>query len=346
MKGRDELTKEFSNKVYWMRLLCAALVVGAHCNNQGILNLDSDSISVMVQVAVNTYIYSLSIPIFFIFSGFFFYYNMNEKMFFEKWKKRFAKTLYLYLIWNIIYTCYKLVKTNIGFLAVLGRSHEVTALNMENILKGIFLHEYSVPWWFMLQLVVLELMAPLIWKALQKKSSARCLAALILLLAIFSEAGLVRIPYIRLYSFVYYFVGVFVGFFAPHLLMKCWGKTLVHRVIPIAIGEVCLYLCHRFMEGKFDWVIMALLSLFMWNLFNGFDIKHECKDSWRISFLVYAVHPFIVGIVYQVEKMVIPINEITSLVLYLLNPILILVVIKFIAVMLKKMRLYKVLTTL
>lgn len=340
------MTKEFSNKVYWMRLLCAYLVVGIHCYNQEILNLDSNSISVMAQEVISTYIYSIAVPTFFVMSGFFFYYNMDETMFLEKWKRRFAKTLYLYLIWNVIYTGYKLIKTNIGFLSALGRNHEVITINMENILKGVFLHEYNVPWWFMFQLVVLELIAPLIWKALQKKSSTQSLVFIILLLAVLTEVGVVRIPYVRFYAFVYYFVGVIIGFYAPQLLMKCWGKTLLHRLVPISISEMCLYLCQRFMGGKFEWIFIAILSLSAWNLWNGFNIKQECRDSWRISFMIYAIHPVLVGILYQVEKVMITINEITSLILYLINPIIILFAVRFIVVILRKMRLYKVLTAL
>lgn len=337
------MTKDFSNKMYWLRLICSFMIVGVHCANHDILG-EEYTISIAAQSAINTYIFYVAVPLFFIMSGFFFYYKLSQEDFLTKWKKRLIHTTFLYLLWNIIYTIYKLVKTNISFLSSLGRNHNVVSINMENLLEGIFLFKYNVPWWFMFQLLILELLAPVIWKALQKKSSTICLAGTVLVLAILSEVGILSVPYVRFYSFVYYLAGVIIAYWAPELLIKCQGEKLLHRLLPIGVIEIMLYICNKYWEDKFSWILYTVLALAVWNIFNSLDIKKECNKNWKISFLIYAIHPFFIGVLYQVEKAIIPINEVTSFLMFLINPVLVVFGVRLLADILKKVKLYRFFT--
>ena len=135
------------------------------------------------------------------------------------------RVIFLYLFWNAVYTIYKFVKTNILFLSFWGRNQSSEAITIENILGGIFFHKYSASWWFMFQLVILELLAPIVWMALQKKISTICFAGLVIVMAILSEFGtFFSIPHVQYYSFIYYFFGAIIARWFPNLLIKCQGK--------------------------------------------------------------------------------------------------------------------------
>lgn len=167
LEDKESLDKEFSNKIYWSRLFCAIMVVGIHCKNTEIFSIPDDSWSGAIQQFFCDYIYCFAVPFFFVVSGFFFYYKLNDENFLHRWKKKLKRTLYLYILWNTIYTLYRLIKTNLKVFNGIGRSHNAIQMNLKNIFEGIFLYKYNDGWWFMLQLVILEACLPIIMRKIK-----------------------------------------------------------------------------------------------------------------------------------------------------------------------------------
>lgn len=75
------MTKEASNRIYWIRLICAVMIVGVHCENGIEFGLAETSTSWKVQSWISNNIFYMALPIFFILSGFFvFITKMKNKL--------------------------------------------------------------------------------------------------------------------------------------------------------------------------------------------------------------------------------------------------------------------------
>lgn len=336
------ISKEFSNKIYWARFICAIMVVGLHCNNVDILKIPVDSWSANIQNFFRNYIYSVAVPFFFIVSGFFFYSTLNKENFEYKWKKHIKKTIYLYLFWNIIYTLYRMIKTNASVLSSFGRSHQMESITFQNIIDGIFLHKYNDVWWFMFQLVILELIAPIIWKIIAKTKNCKIILAVIFVGAIVQSIFITREYPIQLYSFFYYFIGVYIAIEKKQIL--CEKQSLKYLLFHIVFGEMFIAIFHICGVKQLEWIPLTCLTLGVWQLFyNVFDFG-ECKEKFKISFFMFAAHPFFVGIVYEIEKRMFSVTNAMSIMCFLINPLIITLLLMITVFILKKIKLYPILT--
>ena len=72
-----------------------------------------------------------------------------------------------YLIWNTIWLILALLGNYTPLGNVLGGLK--ATLSVENVMRGIFLHGYFEPFWFMFQLIVLVIICPIIYILLKNK---------------------------------------------------------------------------------------------------------------------------------------------------------------------------------
>lgn len=330
------MTKEASNRIYWIRLICAVMVVGIHSENGLAFQLPADSISWKIQAWITNNIYCVAVPIFFILSGFFCFYNKDEKQIMGKYKHRILKMAYLYLLWNMIYMCYHYLKE----LLASGGNIQI---RLNDILKGIFLYEYNNPWWFMFQLLILEVMTPLFIYTVKTKKIGILFMCILLGILFMNNINIINIPYIRFDAFVWYFFGIYVGRYKEKLLLQKEEGQKHIALFCIIFGEAVLYMSTRFWNGHIRCLSILILSVGALMIYKTFGMENKIPDAWKASFFIYALHPLLIAILQQMERIIIPITEKTSFVLFIINPFMVVCIILTISRLIGKTCLYRIL---
>lgn len=327
------MTKEASNRIYWIRFICAMMVVGIHSENGIVFQLPADSMSWKIQAWIANNIYCVAVPIFFILSGFFCFYHKDEKQIMEKYRSRILKTAYLYLLWNMIYMCYHYLKE---IVAEGGR----ISINPVDIFKGIFLYEYNNPWWFMLQLLLLEVMTPVFLYAMRNKKNGFIMLLLCLAISLIADINGISNPYIRLDALAWYAFGIYAGRYMDQLLLqeekRKWTPWLC-----ILLGEIALYASMRGGDNRIRCLPILVLAVGFFKICE--HIEKTIPKIWKETFFMYAIHPLLLGILQQMEAKIITVKGWISLLLFVLNPFAVILIISVIVWLIGKTRIYHIL---
>lgn len=331
------MTKEASNRIYWIRLICAVMVVGIHSENGLAFQLPADSISWKIQAWITNNIYCVAVPIFFILSGFFCFYNKDEKQIMNRYGNRVRKTAYLYLLWNVLYTIYYYIKQVMYFQCL-------PKMNMTDILKGIFLYAHNYPWWFMLQLLIYEILTPVFLFCIKEKRRVVYVYCVALLLILLRQMNIFLLPYFNEASLLWYFTGIVAGVYKSDILLKESKWDIYIGMAMIVISEAALNIEWIYKDDIIRDILILIVAMGILVLSKTIKCKGSVPENWKNSFFIYATHPVIVGNITLIEKSVLNVGEKSSFILFLINPILVIGIIYIILLVTKKIGLYSLLT--
>lgn len=194
----------------------------------------------------------------------------------------------------------------------------------------------------MFQLILLIVMAPLIWKAAQKKATLIVFIFFVVMLAVLQGLEWIKVPYIVFYSFVYYLCGVYIVRYRRDILISKYKiRTGICIVLASEIAKVVLT-C--FVGENFHWITSLPLAIGLWWIFNNIKVGKECTSEWRISFLMYAVHPAMATVMFKVWEWIIPNKDVLLFLCYLAQPFIITLIIMLVAKAIRKRKIYRWLT--
>lgn len=152
----------------------------------------------------------LSSPFYFIFSAVLFYRNItNIKDVLRKAKSHFVKLFIPYILWNVIGCLFAILISYTPFISKYVAVRELFEFNFQNIFQGVFMFKYNYVYWFMAQLLIYTLLAPIFYLLLKNKYVSILALVGFYILHLFG----VDIPF-EIYksgSLMYYFLGAFVG---------------------------------------------------------------------------------------------------------------------------------------
>lgn len=305
-----------SNSVYdqatidtfsWMRFPLIVGVVLAHCNLPALLESWYGSAPTLPPWATwifeqaYIYLFPARVPTLFLISGYFFFRGTQcyDKNFYaRKYKRRIHSLLIPYILWNAIALLLIWTRHTIQFHSNIPESSDYTLMSY---LSGFWNFTYNkgftanAPLWFMRDLMVVTLCAPLLYPLLRKKYWILTLT----LMAIVHIAG-IEIPLsgCNVEAFLYFSIGATL---AIH-------KTDITR-IPQPIGIICLVLyfpTSQFLFGLSDqpWhTIMTLTTIFIKTIAAIYLISHLFKRKalaptpilTQNSFFVFAFHGIVIG---------------------------------------------------
>lgn len=107
----------------------------------------------------------LSVPLFFLISGYLFFYNVEQfdkQIYYNKLKKRMRSLLIPYLIWNIIYLLFGIIRSSVSVSDLnIGTFIEYLWGNFDSDCLDAFPIAY--PFWYIRDLMVVVLFTPLIY---------------------------------------------------------------------------------------------------------------------------------------------------------------------------------------
>lgn len=197
------MPERLSNKIYFYSFLLSLLVILVHAENLAPDNLRLQELAagvpllsaVSVENFFSNTLGQAAVPGFFLLSGCLFFRSfgsLGELP--RKWGKRAYRLLLPYCAWNSL--CYL-------FFVLLGR----TAFSGALWLDAVIHYRWNPVFWYLYQLLLLQLSAPLLYLLLRRRTAA-FFAFLCLLGLIYSRCSL---PYLNADALLYYYAGALLG---------------------------------------------------------------------------------------------------------------------------------------
>lgn len=253
-----------------------------------------------------------AVPAFFILSGATFFRNFSYASYPGKLKSRLYTLVIPYLVWNTVWMLFD-ITCSYTFLHKFFISKPRFEITLINILKGIFLYECNLSFWFIFNLIIFTVFSPAINFLISRKGLAFISLGCIVVLRVFGTHILSGISF-GANSLVYYFIGAIVGKYY-------WGKfTQKSNSLTqyLSVAFLCLYFIAKTIHraettGTFTplWeiIIFSLSTFCLWNSVDLIIDKVGKKPFLSRSFAVYAMHTNISAVIAKLFALILHKNE-------------------------------------
>lgn len=277
---------------------------------------------------------SIAVPTFFIISGFFLFYKIDDYGYTEyckKIKKRFFTLFIPYFFWNL-WPCIMITGGNLFSIVFRGKSFDALISYYGSLWNDGFFRIFwandsgfpsNGPLWYVRDLMVLLLISPLIYLLIKK----------------------ISIIYLSIISFLYVFfkipeiAGLFPGsivFFSLGAYFAIKKKNIMcyvnnNKYVLFFVSFVLYILSTFILEGYVQYIILRLFSISM--SLASLKLFHNCSDK-SLSFLsnisksvffIYAIH---ITLLAYISKFLyhIPIVGESFLFVYFMSPLITMIV--------------------
>ncbi len=258
-------------------------------------NVGTDLISVINQKT--SYFFSRSItqfavPMFFMLSGISFFKRYDTSKYIKKIKSRIFTLIIPYLLWNTIWMLWEIF-CSYSFISKLSEDGNTFPLTLSSILKGIFFYECNRPFWFMFNLIIFTLAAPIVFLIIKNKYVAIILISAASVLSVFGihlPTGIFYYPN----SIIFFVIGAVIGYHYFDFISKKSSKTT--RIISLIFLSAYilaknivpneLYITNYLIEV----IVFTFCAFAFWNVVDLFIEKIKPHKIYKRSFPVYAMH--------------------------------------------------------
>lgn len=315
--------KDFHNKINWFTFLFSLLVIWVHSYN-AVLFLGNSKAAVRLdhlERFLGEKVAQIAVPGFFLISSYLFFRTFSMERLWGKWNSRIRSVLVPYIVWNLLYYLGYVAGSRLPVVSELIGKGKVP-FHFQAAAEAVLHYTYNYVFWYLYQLILLILLAPLIFLAVKhKKAGALFLAGI--LAAIYLGGTL---PALNLDALFYYSFGAYAALhgkrlvegafcrkrFAAGLLLV--GAGLLIRGIDLP-GEA---------KGEFA-VTTVLLRLLvpagLWLLVSE-GLLGEAREWMKQNFFLYAVHFAMVRLINKTGALLLPAFFVLPLGLFLFMPIL------------------------
>lgn len=286
-----KLTMQTSNKITAMQFLCSLIIVLRHSRNLEDF-MSGGGIPYLFKGKGSIFI--LALPTFFFLTGYLFFLNYTLTQYWDKIKKRIRSLLVPYLVFNTVLTCY-------GYLLVAIQHDPLPTNVVEDVLKGILLHRYNGVFWYVQQIMIYMLIAPLFYFLLNKKRSG--ILTLVVLILLQRIDGV--IPIIRVQHVIFYAFGAWIALNYPSLLNRTFNKK---QILLCGVGLTLMIMLHYFFvqeESTTEIIFKMIMIALFWCVCDNFG-RMQLPEYVRWSFFIYAMHSPVEKIVNKVFSKILP----------------------------------------
>lgn len=337
-----------SNKLKNISFISILLVVYLHSFNLKVINDNSINISSIIQQFISNGVTRIAVPLFFLTSGYLFFINFQPTFdcYISKCRKRFNSLVIPFIFWSMLgiifyFTMQMLPLTRTFFTRELIKNYSFLKL-----LDTLLLNPIPYQLWFVIELIKYTALSPLIY-ILAKRLNYYLIGTMFLL---------------------WFFSANLVIFDVEGLLFFTLGAILAIKNVNFNRFKYRnRYMCN---VGIFVWMSLLVISTFLFffnipihvyirkiNIVIGILISWLLYDSYMLNrigilkgssytFFIYASHEPILTIVKKVLFKVLTISVGTSLVIFVISPIITIYLCIYIAKILKRKtpRFYKMIT--
>jgi surface polysaccharide O-acyltransferase-like enzyme len=335
----------FSQKLIKISFFLMVLVVFIHSYNLGYSNsvLKNDiNLNHFVQNFISQGIARIAVPLFFFISGvlYFYKFEMSWKSYYNKLKKRLNTLVLPYLIWSIVGILFYLFLQLNPFTAKFfsDSSELIIKYSFVKLLDTIFIHPIPYQFWFIRDLFVLILIAP-VGIMLNKY-----LKGYWILLLIFAYIFNLSTVIVSTGSLLFFFLGGFIVANKFKFLKKkiSFKLTLFLTVLWISFyflraSGTLNYLGYYLEISHKVFIIIGILSI--WTMYDYiFSNVQETNLNpiFKTTFFLFAIHEPLLTFFRKFLLIKFGTNELQLLIVYFLCPVIIIAISTFSSMLLKK----------
>ena len=271
---------QFRNKVNWVSITCAILVVFLH--SYSFSSGSQNTLAYHLEFFISRNIAQASVPTFFALSAFLFYRNFDYSKLRSKYYSRLKSLVLPYLIWNAISMAAFYFISKLSFINM-----ESFEINLNTLKEGILFYRYNHVFWFVYQLILLTYLFPLVYPVLKNKIISVALFALMIWM--YATERTVFLCF-EVKALIYYSFG---AYFAVHHESAVVSNRKISAVGVVAflISQVMIY--SSYADTLIVTIVARLLMIvavfYFANLFNG----RTMPAILNCSFPIYAMHNLI-----------------------------------------------------
>lgn len=348
------MDKYISNKIKNVSLFMTFFVVLLHSNNldttQSVVSVNS-----LVQNFIGQGIVRVAVPMFFLISGYLFFYNFTPTM--EKWKYKFKSRFHSLFIPYVIWCTGWLVILYLVELLPIGRALFSDRIITDYTFKELFVNTYIYPlpyqFWYIRSLMLDVLLTPVFYyiiKSLGKKSLP-ILVVIWFLYPISEMFGGVWFLQIFNYPFTIFAIGAALAINKVDLHFRDIEDKHV-----VVLGV--LYILSCAVRAALMYTELPLLDLaenavilfgvpFVWLVYDRMSsIKDKKISIAKYGIFIYFFHIPFQSILKKLWFKIMPITDISSLIIFFVAPVISITVCILVAMFLRRFmnRFYMVLT--
>ncbi len=217
--------KVLSKSIDLLRIPLACLIVLGHSNPIRFIPIVKgnpylfDYTVIQYPITLFSYIlFSVAVPLFFFISGFLFFYyteGFNMDIYKCKIEKRISTLLIPYIVWNIFFGVPSVIKNVLSgnFKGILDLliGIWVEPGQIPNITLGTMTTPIDSPLWFLRDLFVTMLLAPVIYRIVKRKRIFVCVIAMLLFWFILGLKYQYLFPGLSIPALLFFSIGAYVG---------------------------------------------------------------------------------------------------------------------------------------
>lgn len=309
---------QFRNKINWFTFFFSILVIWVHSYNSELFLGKSDTADMvyLLEHFLGETVAQIAVPGFFMISAYLFYRNFTWNKLISKWMARIKSVLIPFIVWNSLYYVGYLVTSRLPVITdVVGRGSVPVSLKIT--VDAILNYTYNPVFWYLYQLILLILAAPVIYAVLKHKY----IGILYLILVLFGAGMGGRLYYLNLDALFYYSVAAFAALHLKKQVEQEDRNRYLLGSMLIAAGILCHVLFRIHGLVLFTVLYRLLIPAALWVIVR--DSWLPSSRSWMCNnFFLYAIHFGIVRFVNKAGALLLPGIPAVPLLLYLFMPVI------------------------
>lgn len=314
--------KTFRNKIYWFTFLFSVLVIWVHSYNAVLFlgNTGAAASLVRLERFFGDKIAQIAVPGFFMISSYLFFRGYKPEILMRKWNSRIRSVLVPYIVWNSLYYFGYVIGSRLPYISdVIGKGKIPFGL-LETV-DAILNYTYNYVFWYLYQLILLILLAPLIYLAVKRAWPGIVFLA-ILLTGVYLGIDL---PFLNLDALFYYSFAAFAAVHKKAVVEGVWSrKRLIAGLVLLAAGCISL---RTDLPGSslgetasVTVVYRLLVPVGLW-LMVPEERLFEARDFMKNNFFLYAVHFALVRLINKTGALLLPPVPVLAFLLFFFMPL-------------------------
>lgn len=322
------MNKNVSRKITHINFILVLLIVTLHSNCLRFVSGDNLVIETIYKII--SVVCDASVPSFFILSAYLFYRNFDLSKTKQKYKSRLISLVVPYFFWSIFFLIYYEVICLIPKIDIL--FNNTFELDKKYILHNILMANCAEGMWFVRNLIIYTIFAPVIYISMKKSKKINYFIILIFLVVNL----LFNIEYSSpMFWLPIYLFGASLGIhnheynLKENILKPSKGKLftllfvyILFAIIVSSFNETSkVYYIYRMTSPIILLSVLDLMDLYNYKIYN----------IEKMSFLIYCIHLPIIKVVRKLLFIILGYNSYVSTIIYVLTILVTLWIIQLIS---------------
>ena len=344
------MDKYISNKIKNISLIMTFFVVILHSNN--LENASVFNVNTLVQNFIGQGIVRIAVPMFFLISGYLFFYKFkpSQEAFLNKYKKRFRSLFIPYFIWCTGWLVILYVVELTAFGRAMFSDRIIADYNFAELFRNTYIYPLPYQFWYIRALMINVVISPIIYYVIVKLKDKALPVILV-----FWFFDVIYYPILMFAVGSCFAIGEFDLYFKKY---KDKGYLFgIGYILAIIVKTVFMYMPQI---PNYDYVLLLVENIiilcgvpFAWFLYdvvgerfkNKFDLGKEMKLA-KYGIFIYFFHIPLQSIIKKLWFKVMPISEMSSLLIFFVAPVITITICALVAIFMRKYmrKFYAVLT--